>query len=152
MTTVYGSSRHRAAAIAIAVVIGTGLVSGCGDDSEADDGTPTPSPTAPETVAEPFADLEEGWQGVLRDVTVEACPTAAGDAVARGTVLNSATETRDITVLASWLAPGTSDPLLQLQTTLQDVPAGETKDWSVSGALPSDAGQCIVGARSGHLA
>jgi len=149
MTTGSRAMRSRAAAITIASVLGAGLLAGCNDDDS--NGTSSPSPSIPESVTEPFADLSEGWQGVLRDVTVDACPTSAGDVVAEGAVVNSAGESRDITILASWLAPNTSDPLLQLEQTLTDVAAGATQDWSVSGSLPADAGPCIVGARSGSL-
>lgn len=150
MATGHRSMRSRAAATAAVVLVSAGLLAACSDEPEPEP-TTSATPTVPESVTEPFADLDEGWQGVLRDVTVAACPTAAGDVVAKGTVLNSAAEPRDITILASWLAPGTSDPLLQLEQTLEDVPAGETRDWSVSGLLPAEAGQCIVGARSGTL-
>ena len=86
------------------------------------------------------------------DVTVKDCPTAAGQVMASGTVVNSATESRDLSILVSWVAPDSASTLLQLQQTLTDVPAGETRDWSVSGSLQTDAGKCFVGARSGSLA
>lgn|GEM_PF-5398797 len=147
------------------------LLAGCtGSDDSSAGGSPAASPpaagapaaSAPDTGApasgEPPAgevqtlpELEEGWEGILADVTVGSCPTEAGQVTAEGTVVNSADETRDIAIAISWNAPDSTDSLMQLAVTEEDVPPGETVTWSVSGDLPADAGQCVVLARSGAL-
>ena len=96
-------------------------------------------------------ELEEGWEGVLADVAVDTCPIEAGEVTAEGTVVNSADEIRDISIAISWNAPASTDSLMQLAVTKEDVPPGETVSWEVSGALPAAAGQCVVLARSGML-
>lgn len=162
------------AGLAVAVV---GLLSGCTGSDEAPAASfpvasppPASSPVAsPPAVSSPVASppaveklpageiqqppaLEEGWEGVLTDVTLSSCPITAGQVTAEGTVLNSADEVRDISILISWNAPDSTDSLMQLAVTEEDVAAGETVTWTVSGELPSDAGQCVVLARSGALA
>lgn len=152
------------AALAVAMV---GLLSGCtGSDEAPAASSPATSPppesspvVSPPTVEELQAGeiqqppaLEEGWEGILTDVTLVSCPTKAGQVTAEGTVLNSADEVRDISILISWNAPDSTDSLLQIAVTEEGVPAGETVSWTASGELPSDAGQCVVLARSGKLA
>lgn len=157
------------AALAVAIM---GLLSGCtGSDEAPTASSPDTSPPAASspTASSPPANtsaveelpageiqqpptLEEGWEGVLTDVTLDACPTKAGQVTAEGTVVNSADDARDISILISWNAPDSTDSLLQLAVTEEGVPAGETVNWTASGDLPSDAGQCVVLARSGTLA
>lgn len=163
--------RHRTlgqAALAVAMV---GLLSGCtGSDEAPAASSPAVSPPAASSTAasstaagSPAAEelppgeiqqppaLEEGWEGILTDVTIDSCPTEAGQVTAEGTVLNSADEVRDILILISWNAPDSTDSLMQLAVIKEGVPAGETVSWTASGDLPSDAGQCVVLARSGKL-
>lgn len=135
------------------------LLAGCTGSGE----TPAPddSPSAGATssaqeletgeVQQP-PELEDGWQGILGDVTVENCPTEAGDVTATGTVLNSAKKPRDISIVVAWNAPDSTRSIMQLAVTKKDVPAGKTVTWKVSGDLPSASGPCIVLARSGELA
>ena len=161
-----------ASAVAVAV-FGLGALSGCSQDGSTSDSSASPSPSdsvsasanpdasasasaAPQSLpkgeVQSYATLKDGWAGIRSDVTVKDCPTAAGQVTASGTVVNSATKSRDLSILVSWVAPDSASTLLQLQQTLTDVPAGETRDWSVSGSLQTDAGKCFVGARSGSLA
>lgn len=143
----------RVAAALTAAGIGLGLTA-CGGDSEEPQ---VPASSAPAEQEEPTGEiqdvpvLKQGWDGIRADVTVDECPTAQGDVTAGGTVENSAKKARDIVIVISWNAPDSTDPLLQLSVTKKKVPAGETVQWSASGALPADAGQCIVLARSGKL-
>jgi hypothetical protein len=125
-----------------------------GGDEEASTVSPSASVPVEETPSGEIQDvpvLKENWEGIRADVTVDECPTDAGDVTAQGTVVNSAKKARDIVIVISWNAPDSTDPLLQLSVTKKGVPAGETVDWSASGELPADAGQCIVLARSGEL-
>lgn len=143
----------RVAAAIMAVCAGMGLTA-CGGDEEPSAASPSASVPAEEAPTGEIQDvpvLREDWEGIRADVTVDECPTAAGDVTALGTVVNSAKKARDIVIVISWNAPETTDPLLQLSVTEEGVPAGETVDWSASGELPADAGQCIVLARSGAL-
>ncbi|MCB0911102.1 MAG: hypothetical protein KDB60_05730 [Propionibacteriaceae bacterium] len=75
-----------------------------------------------------------------------------GEVTATGTVVNSAGEVRDISIVTSWNAPGTTRSLMQLAVTMPDVPAGKTVRWKASSDLPAVSGPCIVLARSGTLA
>lgn len=142
---------------AAVVLVIAGLL-GCSSNGEAaPEPSASPSPTATADVTESgqiddVPQLSEGWAGVRKDVTIAQCPTTAGDVTANGTVVNTAAEARDITIVVSWNAPGTTDPLLRLSTTKEDVPAGETADWSVTGTLPADSAECVLSARSGQLA
>ncbi len=95
--------------------------------------------------------MAEGAQDVLPDVRVQDCSTRAGDVTAKGTVLNSAPDARDIVVVMKWTRPADLEPILQLVSTQKAVPAGEEVAWSVSGALPVDADSCVVSAHSGTL-
>jgi hypothetical protein len=116
---------------------------------------PTPSASAvdelPSGEIQEVPDLGKGWEGIRSDVTIKSCPTDAGKVTATGTVVNSADEARDISIVISWNAPQSTDPLLQLAVTKKDVPAGKTVSWKASGELPSEAGQCVILARSGTL-
>jgi hypothetical protein len=40
---------------------------------------------------------------------------------------------------------------MQLVVLEEDLPAGETAKWKVTGDLPADAGLCVLLARSGTL-
>jgi hypothetical protein len=136
------------------------LLCGCtnqGGASPTSDG-PTPDPASAPTgqsqvegEIQQAPDLEEGWEGILRDVKVTVCDTEAGKATAKGTVVNSADEPRDISILISWNAPNSTNPVMQLVVVEEDLPAGETAKWKVTGDLPADAGQCVLLARSGTL-
>lgn len=95
--------------------------------------------------------LAAGWQGIVKDVTIESCPTDPGPVTAAGTVVNSAGESRDISIAIAWNAPDSTRSLMQLTVTETNVPAGETVSWDASGDLPAKAGQCVVLARSGTL-
>lgn len=113
--------------------------------------SPPPQPEGGEGQQDALPVLAEGWAGILADVQVDACPTKAGKVRAKGTVTNTADESRDIVITVSWNAPDTTDPTMRLVWTSTEVPAGATKKWSVSGDLPSDAGRCIIGARAGTI-
>jgi hypothetical protein len=131
-----------------------GLLSGCTGSDDA----PAPSASASAAERPPTGEvqqapvLKEGWEGILRDVKVVSCPTEAGKVTAEGTVVNSADETRDISILVSWNAPNSTEPLMQLVVTKKGVPDKESVSWKASGDLPADAGQCVILARSGTLA
>jgi hypothetical protein len=137
------------------------LLCGCtnseGDAPAIDPPASGPSASAPPVQSEvegeiqEAPDLEEGWEGILRDVKMTACDTEAGEVTAKGTVVNSANESRDISILISWNAPNATNSLMQLVVLEEDLPAGETAKWKVAGDLPADAGQCVLLARSGTL-
>jgi hypothetical protein len=145
------------ACLIAAAALGLGACS-----SDEGDGDASPSPSASESGAPSVPDaaegpkdalpvLAEGWAGILSDVQVQDCPIKAGEVTAKGTVTNSADESRDIAIVVSWNAPNTTDPTMRLVWTATEVGAGETQDWSVTGDLPSDAGRCIVGAQAGTI-
>lgn len=127
----------------------------CGGGTSGTSASPSSSSTPRTTVsstplpAEP--DLGDGAQGIAKDVTITDCPTATGEQTAKGTVVNSAAEARDLSIIIVWLADATGgDPLASGITVLQDVPAGETREWSVSGNVVTQADRCVVNARSGQ--
>lgn len=146
--------------LARAVVAGAlvGVLCGCtgsGDEPPASSSPPATEPTADDLTVgkiQPPPELEKGWQGILQDVTVTSCPTAAGRVTAKGEVINSAEEARDISIVIAWNAPGSTRSLMQLAVTKPNVPAGKTVRWKASSELPSDSGPCVVLARSGRLA
>jgi hypothetical protein len=128
------------------------LVSGCSSGSGG--GAESASPSASETAqgrVDAVPVLAEGWDGVRDDVTVDECPLEPGEVTAKGTVKNTAKGARDIVLVVAWNAPDSTNPLLQLSTTEKSLGPGKSAQWSVSGKLPSEAGQCIVLARSGNL-
>ncbi len=147
--------RH-AVQVGLVAVAAALVLAGCtGSDEPAADSSPTAGDSAVEELPsgeiQQVPELEEGWEGILADVTVDSCPTEAGEVTAEGTVVNTADETRDISIAISWNAPDSTDSLLQLSVTEEDLAAGESVSWQVSSDLPSDAGQCVVLARSGTL-
>lgn len=145
------TSRRLVGGLAV-VALSLGAVAGCGSDDGSSSATSEASESAMATgeiVSAP--ELEEGWDGILKDVKIEECQLESGDVTAKGTVVNSAKDQRDLVLLISWNAPDSTKPILQLPVTEKDVPAGKELKWEVSGELPADAGECGVLARSGNL-
>lgn len=138
--------------VAMAGACAAVLLAGCSSG----DSQPSPSPSGsieelPRGQIDDVPELAEGWQGIKKDVTIDNCPLQAGDVTADGTVINTASEPRDINIVISWNREGTADPIIRLSTTKEDVPAGETVGWSLSGNLPADAGTCVISAKSGQV-
>lgn len=144
--------RTARAAVAVATLA---LLAGCTSSDDSPASSPAEDTAAAEELpageVQEVPELDEGWEGVLADVTVDICPIEAGQVTAEGTVINSADEVRDISIAISWNAPDSTDSLMQLAVTEEDVPPGETVSWVMSGDLQADAGQCVVLARSGTL-
>ena len=134
---------------ALCVVLIAGCSGGGGDGTEG----ASPSATeAPQGRVDTVPAMASGWDGVRDDVTVDECPLEPGEVTAKGTVKNTAKGARDIVLVVAWNAPDSTNPLLQLSTTVKSLGPGKSAQWSVTGKLPSEAGQCIVLARSGNLA
>jgi hypothetical protein len=95
------------------------LLCGCtnsgGDSPAIDPPASGPAASAPpvqsqvEGEIQEAPDLEEGWEGILRDVKVTVCDTEAGEVTAKGTVVNSADVSRDISILISWNVPNATN-------------------------------------------
>lgn len=147
---------RKCAVWAAAAALSFGLLSGCTGANPTPPSSPAPSVSASSDelpvgkIQQPPA-LEEGWKGILADVTVTSCPTEAGKVTAVGTVVNSAKKARDLSIVIAWNAPGSTRSLMQLAVTKRAVPAGKKVDWKTSGNLPADSGPCVVLARSGKL-
>ena len=96
------------------------------DASSTDEATPASSPDerAPAGEIEAVPALVDGWDGILADVTVDSCPTVAGQVTAEGAVINSADDDRDIAIVISWNAPDSTNSILQLAVTEAGVPPG----------------------------
>ena len=101
--------------------------------------TPSPSPTATEVT------------GVARDVTVLRCDLKAGQAVASGSVVNTAMRPADFAITITWLPDKASEPVAVGSTTVPAVERGATVPWTITTTLPNRAGHCTVHARRGEL-
>lgn len=152
-----GHQMKRLTVLVGGAALGLSLVA-CGGGSDSNEPSPAASAAADQQEEAPTGKvdkvptLDEGWQGIRSDVTVDDCPTTKGDVAAVGTVKNSAKKSRDIVLVVAWNAPDTTDPLMQLTVTKKNVASGKTVKWRAQGSLPADAGQCIVVARSGKVA
>lgn len=159
--TVGAVVRRRCAAVLAWTLLGVTLVA-CSDDAEpaATSGTAS-SETASGTTepgASDDADVGQGTQvvptfgddfeGIAGDVTIDRCTLKKGDAVAQGTVVNGNEKARDLLVVIVWLRPDSGDSLLIKYKTFANVPPGETRDWKLSGRLPSDAERCVLQAKA----
>lgn len=116
------------------------------------------SPAASEAPQVSSADLPTvpafsvGPQGAIDDVTVSDCDTDPGAVTATGTAKNSGKFQRDVVVVVSWAAPGTSDVLARGVTQLDDVSPGESRDWQVSADVAgSQQATCLSAAYAGQL-
>lgn len=144
------TSRLAAALAGLALLAG---LAGCSGPS------PTPSPTGPtpsETIkASPLPsqpNLGPTPAGVAKDVTITECPTDPGEAVvAKGTVKNSATQTRDISITVIWLRNDSGSPLGSGLVVVRGVKPGETKGWEVKAHTVAKSDRCALHALSGSL-
>ncbi|MGL5810860.1 MAG: hypothetical protein ACRCYQ_13030 [Nocardioides sp.] len=110
-------------------------------------GSPTDEPSS--TQVEPG--MGKDFDGILADVTTEDCPTAKGEVEAKGTVLNSKKDDRDILISVVWLKKNSGDSLAIDYVALTDVGAGDTKEWSVKADLPRNADRCVIAAKSNKV-
>jgi hypothetical protein len=146
------SLARRALAAGCVCALGVQVLAGCTGGS-GDSGDAASSPAAQVqsgTIEQPPA-MGSGAKDILADVSVEACPTDPGEVTAKGTVENTSKKERDVAVVMMWTRPDGGDPLLRLVFTEEDVPAGKTVDWSMTGDLPAKADSCVISATSGTL-
>ena len=101
--------------------------------------TPSPSPSATEAT------------GVARDVTVLRCDLKAGQAVASGTVVNTAMRPADFAITITWMPADASGPVAVGSTTVPAVERAATVPWTITTTLPDRARHCSVNARRGEL-
>ncbi len=137
------------------------LLVGCtcaGTDASSPDNTPSASPTptpsvAPKSTPLPTPpDFGEDKAGVAADVTITECQLAAGDVVAKGTAVNSASEPRDIAIIVIWLKEDSGTPLGSGMTVLSQVEPGATLDWQVATQTVDLAERCVLNATAGQTA
>ena len=89
--------------------------------------------------------------GVARDVVIARCDLQAGDAVASGTVVNTAMRPADFAITIIWLPLDSADPVAVASTTVPAVERAATVAWSITTVIPDQAGRCAVNARRGEL-
>lgn len=140
---------RRIGLLGLSVLLAAGLAgcSGAGTDP-----SPSPAPTTSLT-STPLPvppDFGETNAGVAADVTITECPLATGEVVAKGTAVNSASEPRDIAIIIVWLKNDSGSPLGSGMTVLEQVPAGETVDWEVSGVTVDLPERCVLNATAGQ--
>lgn len=136
--------------VASAIVVGLGLVACTGEGGTDQSPSPVPASTAKSTPLPTPPDFGDSTAGVAADVTITQCPLQTGEVVAKGTAVNSAAEPRDIAVLVIWLKNDSGTPLGSGLTVLEQVPAGETVDWEVSGVTVDLPERCVLNATAGQ--
>ena len=101
--------------------------------------TPSPSPSVAEET------------GVSRDVVIVRCDVKAGQAVASGTVVNTAMRPADFAITIIWLLNTSAEPVALASTTVPAVERAATVPWFITTTLPDRAERCIAHARRGEL-
>ncbi len=141
----------------VAVTVAT-LLSGCGlfgDGKDSADAKPSASASIDPDRTSP-SDLPEvpqikDFEGAVKDVKVGECPTAKGDNKVSGSVKNSTDAAQDYVITISWIT-SRSDVVARGVATVEDLPAGESKKWAVTGELAkSGAYTCTTQVQRGQL-
>ncbi|CUR54175.1 hypothetical protein NOCA2130015 [metagenome] len=151
--------------VAISAILGiaSGLTA-CSDTADNPPGEPKAAPSkataggdnqsasegeSSSTQVEPS--MGDDFDGILTDVTTQACPTDKGEVKATGKVLNSKDDPRDILVSVVWLKKDSGDSVAINYVGLKSVPAGKAVKWSVPASLDRKAGRCVVSAKSNKV-
>ena len=95
--------------------------------------------------------MGDDFDGILADVTTQACPTDKGAVKASGKVLNSMDDARDILVSVVWLKKDSGDSVAINYVELKNVPAGESVRWTIPASLDRKAARCVVAAKSNKV-
>lgn len=146
------SARIRAAALAVALIVGGMSLVGCFPVAPEATPSATPAPTATEDVN----GLPEGVQQAtdvpidvpntpeLRaDVELTTCEEAEGGWQSSGTVTNLGTDARDYTITVFFTTDGGT--VIGVGDTSVSVAAGESEDWSITAALtPAPKTVCVL--------
>lgn len=98
-------------------------------------------------------DLQDGAKGIRANTTMDECTTNPGEVVAKGKVKNASDSPQDIVLTVSWITER-SDVVARGVQTLEQVPAGEERDWETKAELKYDGGPvtCALNAKQGSLA
>jgi len=152
--------------VALAVLVPVLLLTSCSDGSVSDGGAAataspaspaspasTPSPTATAAALQELPAFSVGPNGVIADVTTDVCEAGPGRATASGTATNSGRFERDVVVVVSWVAAQSSDVVARAVDRVEDLPPGQSRDWSLSAEVPAGDGLlCVPTAYAGQLA
>lgn len=142
------TARVRAIGLIAAAMLTGGLLAGC----TADDGAPTPDPTASGSAEaqEPgVTDITdapgsgEGLVGAAGDAVTETCELSDGAWVATGTVTNPTDAAADYRIYVS-LLNGSNDTRGLQQVNVDGVEPGGTADWESSIAVADDDLTCVL--------
>ena len=151
-----------------ALALSSLILTGCTGD-----GTETPAPETPaatsqetspgastspsDTATEPIEHgereeiplLGDEETGIANDVKLADCGLEAGAVTATGTVTNSSDDARDIVVAVIWMGEDSSGSSLAVKVFQEaEVPAGESRDFTLETEIPADASRCVLNARS----
>lgn len=141
--------RAGGAVMAVALAVGSAsMLTGC-TGHDLPQIPESASPAAPRTPT-PIPSLDHP-AGVAKDVKIERCDLASGQATASGTLTNSAKQTADFAITIAWLPNNSSDPVAVESTTVSDVAARASLHWSITATLATKADRCTINARRGTL-
>lgn len=142
--------------VVVAVLAATPGCAPGGDDSSpapsASTGSTRSVPGSETTSPSDLPDIPElkDSAGIAAAVALDSCATEA-PLKAAGTVTNQAKDAKDLVIVINW-ATARGDVLARAVETLEDVPAGDTKDWEVNvKEKPIEAVQCSLSATAGTL-
>lgn len=136
--------------MAAALVLGIGLAACSGDGGADPSPTPTRSSIVQSTPLPEPPDFGDTTAGVAADVTITECPLQTGEVVAKGTAVNSSVEPRDMAIMVIWLKNDSGTPLGSGMVVLEQVPAGESVEWEVSGVTVDLPERCVLNATAGQ--
>lgn len=142
----------RAAAVA---VLACGLMSACtGGDGDGDDKLPAARQSQQTTSPQDLPEVPqiEDFEGALKDVKLGACPTEQGSNTVKGSVTNSTDEEQDYVITISWIT-SRSDVVARGVATIEDLGAGDSKDWTIKGSPIAEEGRytCTTQVQRGEL-
>lgn len=152
-------SRGRRAALAT-VLLGL-VLSGCSSDTAAsgaegdgkpdraaDSGAAHALTTSPPRL--PAVPALKGGRGIVDQLRLDECPTAAGPTRASGEVTNPTDTVGDVVVVLSW-TNHTYDVLGRGVAVVKGLAPGATEQWSVEADLGEGVTTCTPSARVGEL-
>lgn len=144
--------------LVVAPVLALTACSDDGGDTGGGAGSGTASGTSGSSDGSALPAFAVGPQGVVDDLTVASCDTGPGAVTASGTIDNSGKFARDLVVVITWVAPGSSRVLARGVATVEDVAPGASGQWTTDAELADGEGgsdgeavACAPAAYAGQL-